>query len=215
MESDPSGGGEQSKINQILSNHIDIDKRFSETQCGKALPLAFAAYQEGLQSHYLAEVHNAKLLQAMSVYGLHARGPASQKYAQLLLDKCTSFWMAGRQMCEELSLTGNHCTNRKHVLSVEDQNGLPVMPHRSAVNFVSACNCGKKQSSRDDPFNLLEANYNFYSEMDEECCRDLERTSVPFHQNVDQRESESLGNLVNLKRQVRYSRNHHFMYSFV
>lgn len=49
------------KVQQILTNHIDIDVKFSEARCAKALPMAFAAYKEGLQSHYLAEVHNAKV----------------------------------------------------------------------------------------------------------------------------------------------------------
>ena len=49
------------RVKQTLVNHVDIGARFSEARCSKALPLAFAAYKEGLQSHYLAEVHNAKV----------------------------------------------------------------------------------------------------------------------------------------------------------
>jgi hypothetical protein len=30
-----------------------------------------------------------------------------------LAAECTSYWQAGRQMCEELSLTGHHCINRQ------------------------------------------------------------------------------------------------------
>ena len=135
------------KVKQILYSHIDIDTRFSESRCAKALPMAFAAYKENLQSHYLAEVHNAKMLQAMNVFSHQARGPASKKYAELLIEECTNFWMAGRQMCEELSLTGNHCINRKHKISnaedTENKN-LPTLPHRSSVTFLSACNCGRR-----------------------------------------------------------------------
>ena len=78
------------KVRQILTNHIDVDLRFSENRCSKSLPLAFAAYKEGLQSHYLAEVHNAKLLQAMSLYSNQSRGNASQKYAEKLVEECTN-----------------------------------------------------------------------------------------------------------------------------
>ena len=78
------------KVRQILTNHIDVDKRFSEARCAKSLPMAFAAYKEGLQSHYLAEVHNAKLLQAMSIYSNQSRGNASQKYAERLVEECTN-----------------------------------------------------------------------------------------------------------------------------
>ena len=35
--------------------------RFSKARCAKALPVAIAAYKEGLQSHYLEEYHNAKV----------------------------------------------------------------------------------------------------------------------------------------------------------
>lgn len=131
-----------------------------------------------------------QLLQAMSLYSMNARGFASQKYASLLLEECTNYWMAGRQMCEELSLTGSHCVNRKHLLnkssrsSSSSEASMAVMPHRSAVTYISACNCGKKQSARDDPFNLLDANFTFYSEMEDECCRELERTLVPFQQST-------------------------------
>ena len=52
---------------------------------------------------------------------------------------------------------------------------------RSNLNFISACNCGKRQNSKEDPFNLCDANFTFYSEMEEECCHGLERTLVPFH----------------------------------
>lgn len=44
-----------------LTNYIDVDARFSESRCAKALPLAFAAYKDGLQSHYLAEIHETKV----------------------------------------------------------------------------------------------------------------------------------------------------------
>ena len=82
-------------------------------------------------------------------------------------------WMAGRQACEELSLTGNHCANRKHQTSNHEitDNKLPTMPHKSALTYISACNCGKRQSNREDPFTLIDANYTFYAEMEDECCR--------------------------------------------
>ena len=85
-------------------------------------------------------------------------------------------------MCEELSLTGHHCSNRKHVIhgqsqpvaeaegtaaidggSPPDSGGtaesrtrktVPTMPHMSSVAFLAACNCGRKQANREDPFTL-------------------------------------------------------------
>ena len=52
---------------------------------------------------------------------------------------------------------------------------LPTMPHMSSVSFLAACNCGRKQANRDDPFTLKDANHTFYAEMEEDCCRDLEK----------------------------------------
>ena len=70
-----------------------------------------------------------------------------------------------------LLIIGNHCLNRKHQTTHDPMDKLPTMPHKSSLIFISACNCGKKQSSRDDPFSLIDANFTFYSEMDDECCR--------------------------------------------
>ena len=44
-----------------LADFCELDLRFSEMRCQKALPLAVQAYQEGLQGHYVEEIHNAKV----------------------------------------------------------------------------------------------------------------------------------------------------------
>ena len=88
----------------------------------------------------MIDYNNSQLLQAMSLYSNQARGNASQKYAELLVEECTNFWMAGRQACEELSLTGNHCINRKHQTSSQQQDSsdkLPTIPHKSSLTFIS------------------------------------------------------------------------------
>ena len=194
------------RANSLLTHGTSVENRFSEARCAKSLPVAFSAYKEGLPTHYLEEYHNAKLLQAMSVFSLQGRGPFTAKYAEILIKDCNTYWQSGRQMCEELSLTGHHCSNRKHnvhgqqqpsespgegaeeIYRGEDNGGtginrkLPTMPHMSSVTFLAACNCGRKQSNRDDPFTLKEANYLFYAEMEEECCRDLEKATVPTYQ---------------------------------
>ena len=147
----------------------------------------------------------------MSVYSVQARGEASKKYAEMLLEECTNYWMTNRQMCEELSLTGNHCVNRRHQISSSSSGDdkLPTMPHRSSVTFASACNCGKKQGTREDPFNLADANFTFYNDLEDECCRDLERTPVPIHVNLNENTEEegklqSLANLVHKSEGVSY-----------
>ena len=57
------------------------------------------------------------------------------------------------------------------------------MPHESGVTFVSACNCGRRQGNRDDPFSIMEANFKFFAQMEEDCCQDLDHIKVPVFQN--------------------------------
>ena len=170
-----------------LRDDMETEIMFSELRCKKILPTAVAAYTEGLPPHYTAEYHNAKLLAAMSVYSMQARGPASEKFAEMLAAECTTYWQSGRQMCEELSLTGNNCTNRRHVLPGQEtaESGskkvLPAMQHSSGVQYIAACNCGRTQANREDPFKLVDANYNFYQQLEEECCKDLEHVEFPVY----------------------------------
>merc|ERR1719318_178944 len=123
----------------------------------------------------------------MSMYSMQARGPASEKFAEVLAAECTNYWQSGRQMCEEISLTGNHCTARRHTLPGQDnmlevgntKKILPTMQHSSGVQYIAACNCGRRQANREDPFKLVDANYNFYQQLEEDCCKDLEHVSFP------------------------------------
>ncbi len=39
----------------------NVDLRFSELRCAKALPQALAAYKEGLPAHYVQEYHENKV----------------------------------------------------------------------------------------------------------------------------------------------------------
>ena len=131
-----------------LRDDLETEIMFSELLCKKILPAAMALYKEGLPQHYSQEYHQAKLLAAMSLYSQQARGPASEKLAevrllhltppphtstshlhltppphtslhtspppppQVLAAECTAYWQAGRQVCEEVSLTGHHCSSR-------------------------------------------------------------------------------------------------------
>ena len=51
------------------------------------------------------------MAQAKKVYMHHARGPAVEKYMKQLELNCDNMWKGGRQLCEGVSLTGNHCVN--------------------------------------------------------------------------------------------------------
>lgn len=51
---------------------------------------------------------------ALSMFGVHARGPLVDSYVIQLEQECEKFWKTGRQMCEVLSLRGNPCTQPLH-----------------------------------------------------------------------------------------------------
>lgn len=176
---------------------LDIDVRFSEGRCGKVLPLASSAYQEGLPSHYTAEYHERKLARAYQMFSTHARGPAFQRYAQQLQEDCNLIWKSGRQMCEVLSLTGNHCINPLHRTpenadEVSMEECPLLMPHRSQVMHISTCNCGRQQCTREDPFILKAANYDFYLRVSADCCGVLERINFPaFEPSAAERDEGS------------------------
>ena len=53
-----------------------------------------------------------QLMQVLAFFSVQARGPASGRYAEQLASECTCYWQAGRQMCEQISLTGHPCINR-------------------------------------------------------------------------------------------------------
>lgn len=169
-----------------LRGLIDIDGRFSEGRCGKVLPIASAAYQENLPPHYTLDYHKSKLGQALRVFTLHARGPAFEQYATQLREECERIWKNGRQLCEVISLTGNHCINPLHRLTdsfEDDLNGnVPVMPHASQYKLTSACDCGRQQATRDDPFDAKTGNHDFYDKLHEDCCGSLERIDFPIFQ---------------------------------
>lgn len=51
---------------------------------------------------------------------------------------------------------------------------LPELAHSSSSRLISYCNCGKRQSSREEPFTIRQANYEFYRKAGRDCCDKLE-----------------------------------------
>ncbi|CAB3373921.1 Hypothetical predicted protein [Cloeon dipterum] len=185
----------QRQVLGLLSNSFNVSIRFSEARCKKVLPMAFAAYQEGLPTHYTKAYHEGRLAFANSVFLQHARGPSCSKYIADLKQMCDEHWHDGRQMCEVLSLTGNPCTQPLH-LNVEGEepcetalsksDPLSTMPHSSGVRYVSTCNCGRKQGPREDPFVLRIANCEFYAALAVDCCSSLHSLTFPvFEPSID------------------------------
>ncbi|XP_066583120.1 nonsense-mediated mRNA decay factor SMG8-like [Prorops nasuta] len=178
-----------------LHNLLDTDVKFSKSRCSKVLPRALQAYQENLPQHYTRAYHESKLAHAIIVFEMHARGPLFEEFSKKLQVECDKHWKAGRQMCEVLSLTGNPCTNPIHKGGSEgagggeqcenrnDDNDLPLMEHCSGVRYICACNCGRCQGPRKDPFNLKQANYDYFQMLAKQCgCVQLESLQFPVFQ---------------------------------
>jgi protein SMG8 len=76
------------------------------------------------------------------------------------------------------------------------------MEHSSGVRYISACNCGRKQGPREDPFTMRAANYDFYHLLGEECgCNNLESIRFPVFQpsTQDYRYEPNFSSFVNDK----------------
>lgn len=177
---------------ESLHSFLDTDVKFSEARCKKVFPIAVAKYQDSLPSHYTKQYHERKVAVALSMFGVHARGPLVDNYVIQLEQECEKYWKAGRQMCEVLSLRGNPCTQPLHkggsgepsIHEIDNsRTDLPVLEHSSGVRFVSACNCGRSQGTRDDPFTIKAANYDFYKVIGTECgCDRLDKIHFPIFQ---------------------------------
>ncbi|XP_072231214.1 nonsense-mediated mRNA decay factor SMG8 [Leuresthes tenuis] len=176
----------QSQV-KVLDGFLDADTKFSENRCQKALPLAHSAYQSNLPHNYTTTVHKNQLAQALRVYSQHARGVAFQRYALQLHEDCYKFWSNGHQLCEERSLTDQHCVHKFHLLPQPGEkpdmdHNPPILNHNSRGRSTSSCNCGRKQAPREDPFDIQAANYDFYQMLEEKCCGKLERIGFPMFQ---------------------------------
>ncbi|CAH2222628.1 smg8 [Pelobates cultripes] len=172
---------------KVLEGYLDADTKFSENRCQKALPMAHSAYQSNLPHNYTTTVHKNQLAQALRVYGQHARGPAFQKYAIILNEDCYKFWSSGHQLCEERSLTDQHCVHKFHLLpksgeKIEPERNPPILFHNSRARSTGSCNCGRKQAPREDPFDVKSANYDFYQILEEKCCAKLDHIDFPIFQ---------------------------------
>ena len=180
---------ENSSLKTILNSlhsSLDIDTRFSESRCAKGLPIAMSIYQDALPPHYTRDFHERKLAHALQHFTLQARGPALYDYAQRLRIECDNYWQNGHQMCEVRSLTDNHCINPVHRLKGEDESSddndsdTESMRHVSAAKIINACDCGRRQGNREDPFTVKAANHDFYNQMKNKCnCSHLERIVFP------------------------------------
>ncbi|CAF3502759.1 unnamed protein product [Adineta steineri] len=153
----------------MLRANVDPDGKLSETRCKKYLPLAISYYEEGLPARYTQHFHEQRLQATIEYFATYARGSSYKRYVQQLIEQCTQLWHDGRQLCEATSLTGNSCKNELHRVPGEEDSTdasnsahLPTRAHNSKIQLMAASNCGQILQEREDPFDLKEANYEFY-----------------------------------------------------
>lgn len=144
--------------------------------CNHGYEISILNYSELLPHHYSKSYHESKLEKALEVFHKYARGPDSQRLQEKLKDNCESIWINGKQQCEILSLRGNPCIMVAKHATTEGSS------HSSGIVYVSACNCGKTQGRREDPYTTQKANYEFYQLMVKSCvsCDKAEVVDFPI-----------------------------------
>ncbi|CAF0990983.1 unnamed protein product [Rotaria sp. Silwood1] len=156
----------------MLRANIDPDGKLNETRCKKYLPMAIKYYEDGLPSRYTQHFHEQRLQATNEFFATYARGSSYKRYVQQLNEQCTRLWHDGRQLCEAISLTRNPCKNELHRVPGEEDSSesanmahLPIRSHNSKIQLMAASNCGQILQEREDPFDLKEANYDFYQDV--------------------------------------------------
>jgi len=66
------------------------------------------------------------------------------------------------------------------------------MKHSTGNRLVSYCNCGRRTGTRDEPFTIREANYDFYQRLALECCAKLDGWKVPVFEERRDEKGEGL-----------------------
>ena len=170
--------GNSQAIVRTMDRFLFVNATFAENLCKQALDAAKSAYSENLPRYYASSVHEERYQLAREIFAAKSRNCAqSGKYLQQLEDFCNDFYSLDRRLCEKMSIFGSLCTLPMHHLPGEEDNyndGLPVRNHCCNALTIAACNCGRIQADRDDPFTSAEANHEFYEQLEKDCCGNLQ-----------------------------------------
>ncbi|KMY89615.1 uncharacterized protein Dsimw501_GD22229 [Drosophila simulans] len=139
---------------------LNYEKKFWAHLCELGLKKGIAAYKNAAPANYGTATHRQLLADATLAFEEEGRGPQAQAALAKLAAICHNHWEDGRQQCELLSLRSHPCTLPKN---------MPHEKHNSGVIHISTCNCGRTQGRREDPFNLRQANYEFYELIAQMC----------------------------------------------
>ena len=82
----------------------------------------------------------------------------------------------GKHELDDQDITSSALSN---ALPSSSAQGAIIKSHSSRVTTVAACNCGRTQGTREDPFDLKNANYEFYQDLEKQCCSYLLHMTFP------------------------------------
>ncbi|KAI8642020.1 hypothetical protein BD408DRAFT_344952 [Parasitella parasitica] len=191
----PSTKGMIQQIEVILRkkirDNIEIERVFSKSHSMDVMQKCHEAYMQDSPPFYTEQYHSWKKNNVMRMYRSLAQGPCMEEYAIKLERECDNVWKGGRQSCEHISLTGKACRlkmgHEKEVISpkqLRDERAVIVNPvkHNSGYNFFHACDCGRTQGVREDPFDIQEANIKFYNKFS--CCLSAGRVALDIKKST-------------------------------
>ncbi|KAK4516767.1 uncharacterized protein ATC70_011745 [Mucor velutinosus] len=191
----PSTKGMIQQIEVILRkkirDNIEIERVFSKSHSMDVMQKCNEAYLQDSPPFYTEKYHTWKKTTVMRMYRSLARGPCREEYAARLERECDTIWKGGRQSCEHMSLTGRACRlkmgHEKEVMTAKqlrDERAVIVDPakHNSGYSFFHACDCGKTQRVREDPFDVEDANIKFYNKFS--CCLGVARAALDIKKST-------------------------------
>ncbi|KAI8071337.1 hypothetical protein BC940DRAFT_344983 [Gongronella butleri] len=167
-------------LRKKIRNAVDIEKVFSRTHCKEIMQKCKDIYLQGSPPYYTESYHLLKMENVLRLYKSMTRGVAAEEYGHRLERECDFLWKQGRQSCEVLSLTGKVCQlklghgamepSHKNDAILTESSHLVAdsSKHSTGHTFTHACTCGRTQMAREDPFDLTEANVDFYDHFG--CC---------------------------------------------
>ncbi|KAI8138474.1 hypothetical protein BJV82DRAFT_523368 [Fennellomyces sp. T-0311] len=174
-------------LRKKIRDTIEIERVFSRSHSLDIMRKCIEAYLQESPPCYTRQYHLWKKENVLRLYNTLARGPCAAEFGTRLERECDLIWKQGRQSCERVSLTGKVCRlkaghedasneGEKHTREVDGTK------HSSGCSFFHACDCGKTQKLREDPFNVEEANIGFYERFT--CCLDNGHAAVDLKKST-------------------------------
>ncbi|KAI8366044.1 uncharacterized protein BYT42DRAFT_588691 [Radiomyces spectabilis] len=179
-----------------IRDTVEIERAFSKSHSLEIMAKAVEAYLHDLPSYYTQQYHLWKRNSVVRLYRSLARGPCAEDFAARLMEECDATWKQGRQGCEVVSFTGKVCRLKlghgdrgleieretTEDAKAESRSLMDKSAHSSGCSFFHACNCGKTQKLREDPFQLSEANLEFYQKFG--CCMIPGRVAIDIQRST-------------------------------